>query len=168
MNSIDIIIIVIILFCIIRGFFRGFIKEISSIAGIFIGFYGAYSYYNILSSYLEIWITNYIYRNFISFLIIFCVLLIAVNFIGILIRYFSKLMLLGWIGRLCGMCLGALKGLIIISMLFFIITIFFPKGIKIVAQSWSYPYVISFSKIISPIITKNIKQEWQGKLKSLK
>ena len=168
MNSIDIIIIVIILFCITRGFFRGFIKEISSIVGILIGFYGAYSYYNILSSYLEIWITNHIYRNLFSFFIIFCVLIITVNLISILIRYFSKIMLIGWIGRLCGMCFGALRGVVIISIFFIVITTFFPKGIKIVAQSWSYPHVINFSKIISTIITKDMGKELQIKLKNIK
>ena len=44
MNYLDIIIVVILSYCVIRGVFRGLIKELSSIIGVFGGFYAAYTY----------------------------------------------------------------------------------------------------------------------------
>jgi len=41
MNALDVVIAVIVGFCLIRGIFRGLIKELSSIIGVFAGFYFA-------------------------------------------------------------------------------------------------------------------------------
>ena len=48
MNPFDMVIVVILSFCLIRGFFRGLIKELASIVGVLGGFYAAYTYYPIL------------------------------------------------------------------------------------------------------------------------
>ncbi|MBW2037413.1 MAG: CvpA family protein, partial [Deltaproteobacteria bacterium] len=58
MNVIDIIITVIGAFCFIRGIFRGILKEITSIIGVFVGFYAAYTYYPLLAKVLSQLITN--------------------------------------------------------------------------------------------------------------
>jgi len=56
MNIFDIVIIITIAFCLIRGLFKGLIGEISGIIGVVAGFYGAYTYYPILAPYAEPWI----------------------------------------------------------------------------------------------------------------
>ncbi|MBW2176094.1 MAG: CvpA family protein, partial [Deltaproteobacteria bacterium] len=43
MTILDVLMIVIVGFCLIRGVFRGLIKEISSIIGVFAGYYAAYT-----------------------------------------------------------------------------------------------------------------------------
>ena len=45
MNPFDMLIIVVLAFSVIRGIFRGLVKELSSIVGVMAGFYAAYSYY---------------------------------------------------------------------------------------------------------------------------
>ncbi|MCP3873660.1 MAG: CvpA family protein, partial [Desulfobacteraceae bacterium] len=67
MNVFDIAIIVIISFCLIRGLFKGLIGEISGIVGVVAGFYGAYTYYPMVTAYGEKWIENPAFRNLIAF-----------------------------------------------------------------------------------------------------
>ena len=81
MNTFDIAIIVIFGFCMIRGFFRGLIKELSSIIGVLGGFYAAYTYYMQVAIPLSGWIQNDSYRNILSFLIIFAETTALVPFI---------------------------------------------------------------------------------------
>ncbi|MBW1983457.1 MAG: CvpA family protein, partial [Deltaproteobacteria bacterium] len=45
MNTFDIIIAAIFGYCLVRGLFRGLIKELASIIGVLSGFYAAYTYY---------------------------------------------------------------------------------------------------------------------------
>ena len=72
MNPFDMLAIVILAFCVIRGVFRGLVKELSSVVGVLAGFYAAYTYYMQVSTFLSRWMTNTAYVNILSFLIIFC------------------------------------------------------------------------------------------------
>ena len=63
MNLFDIVILVIIGFCLIRGGFRGLIKEVAAIVGVLGGFYGAYRYYQILGGILSKWISTDAYSG---------------------------------------------------------------------------------------------------------
>ena len=85
MNLLDIVMIIILCFCLIRGGFRGLIKELSSIMGVFLGFYGAYTYYPVVAKWLSRWISNEGYGNILSFLIIFCVVFLLISILGIII-----------------------------------------------------------------------------------
>jgi uncharacterized membrane protein required for colicin V production len=70
MNPFDILILVILGYCAVRGLFRGLVKEVSSIIGVLGGFYAAYSYYALLANLLTRLISDTAYRNILSFLII--------------------------------------------------------------------------------------------------
>ena len=91
MNAFDIAAIVIIAFCLIRGLFKGLIGEISGIIGIVAGFYGAYTYYPMITVHAEKWIQSPGIRNMAAFFILFCIILIIVSLISILIRKFLNL-----------------------------------------------------------------------------
>jgi len=81
MNLFDIVILVIIGFCLIRGGFRGLIKEVAAIVGVLGGFYGAYRYYQILGGILSKWISTDAYSNIVSFLIIFCTVFLIITIV---------------------------------------------------------------------------------------
>ena len=92
MNYLDIIIVVILCYCVIRGVFRGLIKELSSIIGVFSGFYAAYTYYTVVAKPLSEWISNPGYLNIMSFMVIFCVVFLVISILGVIINY-----LLNWL-----------------------------------------------------------------------
>ncbi len=91
MNSLDILISVIVGFCLVRGIFRGIIKEITSIVGVFVGFYAAYTYYPIVADHLSFLITNKSHLNIVSFFITFSILFLIVGFVGIVFKYLLKI-----------------------------------------------------------------------------
>ena len=111
MNPFDIFIIIVLSYSIIRGLFRGLVKEASSIIGVLGGFYAAYSYYPMVAKLFSGLTINASYLNILSFLIIFCSVLIIISILGIVIKYLLNVAFLGWVDRICGVGFGLIKGI---------------------------------------------------------
>ena len=109
MNPFDILIIVVLGYSLVRGLFRGLVKEVSSIIGVLGGFYAAYTYYKVLAGLLAGLIHDTSYLNILSFLIIFCGVLIVVGVLGVVIKYLLNIAFLGWVDRIGGVIFGVLK-----------------------------------------------------------
>ena len=168
MNPFDILIIIIIAYSLIRGLFRGLVKEVSSIIGVLGGFYAAYSYYPMVAKLLAGLIVNSSYLNILSFLIIFCSVLILISILGIVIKYLLNVAFLGWIDRACGLGFGLIKGLLIITVLFIILTTFLPKGAPLIKKSILAPHVIWISEKMVNVVPKEMKKDFFGKLDEFK
>ena len=168
MNPLDMAIIVIIAFCLIRGIFRGLIKEIASIVGVFAGFYAAYSYYGIIAKPLSKWITNIPYLNILSFLIIFSVIFIIISIIGVIIKYLLNIAFLGWLDRIGGAGCGIIMGLLIVAVILIALTTFLPKGTPVIKNSLLSPHVTKVSEKMVKIVSKDMKQQFEEKIKELK
>jgi len=167
MNIFDIVIIIIIAFCLIRGLFKGLIGEISGIIGVVAGFYGAYTYYPILAPYAEPWIGSAAIRNLLAFFLLFCAILILVSLMALLIHKLLKLIFLGWVDRTFGLVFGAVKGVLLVSVLFIMITTFFPKHSSILADSKFSPYVGAVSKTLTVFVSKNNRKDFLKKLEGI-
>ena len=168
MNPFDIFIIIVLGYSIIRGLFRGLVKEASSIIGVLGGFYGAYSYYPSVAKLLSGLIINTSYLNILSFLIIFCTVLITISILGVVIKYLLNVAFLGWVDRICGVGFGLVKGLLIVTVLFIILTTFLPKGAPIIKQSVLAPHVIWLSEKMVNLVSKEMKKDFFGKLDEFK
>jgi len=167
MNAFDIAIIVIVAFCSIRGLFRGLIGEISGIIGVVAGFYGAYTYYLLITPFAEPWIQNTGIRNLVAFFFLFCVILIFVSLVSVLIRKFLNLVFLGWVDRTFGLVFGAAKGLLIVSVFFIMITTFLPKGSGILTDSTLSFHVAKVSKTMTLFVPKNTKGDFLKHLEGI-
>jgi len=168
MNPFDIFIIIIIGYSLIRGLFRGLIKEVSSILGVLGGFYAAYSYYPMVAKLLAGLIINPSYLNILSFLIIFCSVLIIISILGIVIKYLLNVAFLGWIDRACGLAFGLIKGVLIVTVLFIILTTFLPRGAPLIKKSILAPHVIWISEKMINVVPKEMKKDFFGKLDEFK
>ena len=168
MNTLDIIIICILGYCLIRGIFRGLIKELSSIIGVLAGFYAAYTYYLPVSGMLIQWMTNPAYRNILAFMIIFCGILLIVGILGVIIKYILKIASAGWIDRLLGTVFAVVKGVLISSVLLVILTAFLPKGASIVKKSVLAPHVIQISEKMARMAPDGLKKQFYTKFEDLK
>jgi len=168
MNPFDIFIIVIVGYCLVRGLFRGLVKEVSSIIGVLGGFYAAYLYYPLAAKWLNRLISDPAYLKILSFLIIFCTVLIIINVLGIIIKYLLNIAFLGWVDRIFGIAFGVLKAVLIVSVLFIILTAFLPKGAPIIKNSLLAPYVIWVSENMAKVISKDMKEDFSEKLEELK
>jgi membrane protein required for colicin V production len=168
MNPFDILILVILGYSLIRGLFRGLVKEISSLIGVFGGFYAAYTYYKFLANLLSGLIQDISYLNILSFLIIFCSVLIVVSVLGIIIKYLLNIAFLGWVDRVGGVVFGLAKGILIVSILFISLTAFLPQGSAFVKNSVMAPHVSWVSEKMAKVISQEMKQDFMSKLGELK
>ena len=168
MNPFDIFIIIVVGYSLIRGLFRGLVKEVSSIIGVLGGFYAAYSYYPTVAKLLSGLIINPSYLNILSFLIIFCSILIVISILGVVIKYLMNVAFLGWVDRACGLGFGLIKGLLIVTVLFIILTTFLPKGAPLIKKSVLAPHVIWISEKMVNLVPKEMKKDFFGKLDEFK
>jgi len=168
MNPFDIIIIVILGYGLVRGLFRGLVKEVSSIIGVLGGFYAAFTYYPKLSKLLSGLISDTAYLNILSFLIIFCVVLIVVGVLSIIIKYLMNISFLGWVDRIGGLIFGAIKSILIVSILFIILTAFLPKGAPIIKESVLSPHVMIFAEKMAKVVSTDMKRNFSNKIREMK
>jgi len=167
MNAFDIAVIVIVSFCLIRGGFKGLIGEVSGTIGVVAGFYGAYTYYPLVTPYAEKWIENSGIRNLIAFFLLFCAILIIVSFISALIRKFLKLVFLGWVDRIVGIVFGGAKGILIVSVLFIMMTTFLPKSSTVFKGSKFSPHVAKVSKAMTMFVSKNTRKDFLKQIEGI-
>ncbi|MBF0111823.1 MAG: CvpA family protein [Desulfamplus sp.] len=173
-NSFDIFIIIVISFGLLRGFFRGFIKEISSIVGVIAGFYGAYTYYKLVAVHLNSLLTDWgyaewtAYGNIASFFLIFFAILLFTTLIANIIRYLLKIVFLKWVDRLFGLLFGATKGILVVSVVFTVLTTFLPNQPEFITKSTLTPYVVHISEMATLFISKDLKGEFKVKIERMK
>jgi len=168
MNAFDIFVVIILSYCVIRGVFRGLVKELSAIVGVLGGFYAAYTYYTYIARFLSRWISNTGYQNILGFLILFCSVIIVVNILGMTIKYLLNIAFLGWVDRICGAGFGAIKGILIVSVILIALTTFLPKGAPVIKNSLLAPHVMIISQSMAKVVPKDMKRQFNSKIKELK
>ena len=119
-TPVDILILIILLFFTINGARKGFIKEISRILGIVSGLILANQITPWLKPLLSPWISYEPALHVVSYFIIFICIVFIIGIIASVLQKFFELMLLGWLNRLLGTLLGLVKGLLIVSLVIFI------------------------------------------------
>ena len=117
---------------------------------------------------LSRWIPNTGYLNILSFLIIFCVVFLIISILGVIINYLLKLALLGWLDRFSGALFGALKGLLIVSVLLIVLTAFLPKGSPVIKDSLLSPHITLISEKMAKVVSKDMRHAFKAKIAELK
>ena len=152
----------------IRGIFRGLIREISSIVGVLGGFYAAYSYYPFVADLISPWISSPAYLNILSYLLLFSAVVIVVNVLAVVIKYLLNIAYLGWVDRICGALFGILKAALVVCVLFIALTAFLPKGAAMIKNSTLSPHVATVSEVMAKVVSKDMKQKFMTKIKDFK
>ncbi|MDJ0986206.1 MAG: CvpA family protein [Desulfobacterales bacterium] len=168
MSPFDVFIILIMGYSIVRGLFRGLVKEVSSIIGVLGGFYAAYSYFPMVAKLLSGIIQEESYLNILSFMIIFCGILLLISILGVVIKYLLNIAFLGWIDRICGVGFGLIKGVLIITVIFIILTTFLSKGTPLIKKSILAPHVIWISEQMVGLVSDDMKNDFFAKLDEFK
>ncbi|WP_321494572.1 CvpA family protein [uncultured Desulfobacter sp.] len=168
MNFFDLCVLIIVGFCLVRGGFKGLVREICGIVGVVAGFYGANTYYPRLIPYIDSWISSPQIQKLVCFFLLFCLILIAVGLVGTLIRKLMKIVFLGWVDRTFGVIFGAAKGLLVTTVIFILITSFVPNGSDYMATSRTAPYLARGADALTLFISQNIKMDFSKELEGLK
>jgi membrane protein required for colicin V production len=168
MNPFDIALVMLLAYGLVRGIFRGLVKEVSSIVGVLAGYYAAYSYYSLVAGQLARWLDSQAYLNILSFLIIFISVFLLVTILGTVIKYLMKVAFLGWLDRICGAGFGLVKGILIGCVLFILLTAFLPKGSPLIQDSVLAPHLAGVSESMAKIVTSEMKLKFRNNIKELK
>ena len=108
MNTLDIIILIPLLWAAFKGFKNGLVKEIFSLIALILGIYITYSF----SDYVAMKLPNLPAIGIIAFIITFVSVVIAIHFVGILFEKIVKIMVPNFVNRLAGICFGVIKVLL--------------------------------------------------------
>lgn len=157
MNPLDLIVCAFLTICLIRGFFRGLVKEVASVVGIVGGLYAAYTYYPLLAKSLSKWIPNPSHHNLVGFFILFGAVAIIIGILGEIIKHLLRITSMGWIDRTCGAGIGMVKGVFLVTIVFLIVGAFLPPGNGVMRQSRLSPYMNQLSGIMARFIPQELQ-----------
>ena len=160
-GALDIIILVIIAASAVWGIFKGFVRQIVSIAALLLGVWCAFKFTAYLSAQAKELLSLSIAQNtlhIIMFVVIFILVMILAHFIGKGIEGIVKLSMLGWLNRLLGFLFGALKATIILSIAVYLIN-YINNMLHIIPQdifssSRGYAFLEHFHRNIFPFLEK--------------
>ncbi|MCB9493833.1 MAG: CvpA family protein [Desulfobacteraceae bacterium] len=157
MNGLDIAILCILGFTLVRGIMTGLVQSVSGLIGAVAGFYAAYFYYPALADFLKKWVEPGSALNIASFFVIFCAVVIVVTLIGRMLKWIMKIVFLGWVDRLGGGLIGLLKGCIVVSALVIVLTTFLPPKSPVLKNSTILPYVSEVSELMMELVPSDFK-----------
>ena len=120
MNSVDIIVLAVLAFGALSGFVQGFVVELASILGAFVGLFVARLEYTVVRNLLETVLPKSSWVTAISYLIVFLVVWMAIVAIARKVRTVIRLFLLGWADRIGGALLGLLPGALLVELLLYL------------------------------------------------
>ncbi len=121
MSTIDIVIAVILLFGLVKGFIKGLFIEITSLVGLVLGVYGAIHFSYFLSDILKSrvsWDVSMI--QIVAFAGTFLIILLALVFLGKILTKIAETAALGFFNKILGAIFGILKYALILSIVFLV------------------------------------------------
>ncbi len=121
MSTIDIVIAVILLFGLVKGYMKGLFIEITSLVGLVLGVYGALHFSYFLSDILKdnvSWDESMI--QIVAFAGTFIIILLALVFLGKALTKIAETIFLGFFNKILGAVFGVLKYALILSIVFLI------------------------------------------------
>lgn len=118
MNTLDIIILVILLPFLVQGIRKGFISQLTALLSIILGIWMAFKFSSLVVEWMkpQLHLSDQVLKV-ISFIIILIVVVLVLYLVGKLLEKMLKLVMLGWMDKLLGVILSLLKGLVVIGLL---------------------------------------------------
>ncbi len=122
-NYLDIIISVLLLYGMVKGYSNGIIKEITNIISVFLAIYIGIHFSELIHPHINSYVINDYTKAIplLAFLFVFIIILIIIKSIGELINRLTRLLALGLISRLLGAVFGILKLLVICCFLLLLV-----------------------------------------------
>lgn len=109
MHSFDALFGLITLVLVVLGLYRGFIDEVMRLVAVVAGFICGIFFYRHLASRLSFLSLSPRVACIVSFLVIFIACIVAIVLFGKILKKIINITMLGWLDRLCGACVGAIK-----------------------------------------------------------
>ncbi len=118
MNYLDLIFLIPLLFALYRGFKKGMIHMIGSLAALLLGIFGAIKLRPVFASLLDsLFDISPDYMNVIAFSVAFVFIVVVVHLVAFVVEKLVKAVALSFVNRLLGMGFGLLVTAFVISMI---------------------------------------------------
>lgn len=125
MGILDIIFVIPIVWLAYKGFTKGLVIELSTLAALFIGIYASLHFSHITANFLsENFNLNQKYLGILSFIITFILVVIGLNIIGKLLEKIIDLVALSFLNKSLGGFFGVLKAAVLLSFIIYFINKF--------------------------------------------
>jgi membrane protein required for colicin V production len=167
MNGLDIALAVILFFFFLRGIFRGFIKEVVSIAGLVGGFLLGTAYYPAVADAIKPFIQSPAYRQTIGFVAIFLVASFLISLLGLILDKLIKLTISNVGNSLMGAVLALAKGVVLCAVILLAVTAFIREDTSFFQKSAAWPYFKPITESINHYIPEDLQKALKEETKQL-
>ena len=157
MNFLDLLISVFVIVFIILGYRKGFIISLATFAALILGVYLAVHFSNFMDKFLlENFKPSRSWLPILSFTITFLLVVIGVLLIAKLMEKIVDVIGMSFLNHLCGAILGFVKGVILCSIILFIITSFDPKEKGITREDKKQSLIYRHVTTVFPTLMKTL------------
>ncbi len=140
MPLLDIVFCVAVLFSVIAGLFKGFVREILSLFFFGLAVYLSFSFYEVAGEYLTRYISKANVAAFVAFFIIFVFVIISGSIVTWLVQKFTVIGPLKSANRLLGALFGLIRGVLVAGIILYLMVVF-KIGTEEIGKSKTVPYV---------------------------
>jgi membrane protein required for colicin V production len=161
MNILDMLIIGTMIFFIVRGIWRGFFREIGSLAGIVLGIWLGNRLEPRITLFLKSYMPSVHFLPLVSFALVFFLVLVVCNLFGWGLKTILNKAFLGWADRGLGAGLAVLKGVILTYLVIVLITFFAPAKTPLIVRSRLAPLVISSYQSMAGFVSRETSARWK-------
>jgi len=167
MNWIDLLSVVVLVVFLIAGLVKGLIREIMTLAGVFISFFAALHLAGIAAPWVEKWVVMPPrLALFVGFLLVFVGLLIVFHILGYVVYKVVRATPLTFLDRLAGGIFGLCKGSLIIFLVLLVVSIL-PFRAPATSQLRS-SYAFKTAQWAAPVFAKYLRAAAPALLRALR
>jgi membrane protein required for colicin V production len=158
MNYLDLIIAVPVVLLAISGFRNGFIKEAASLVALILGIYLAVYFSDFVAEWLkETFAMDHRWVFIVAFLLVFIGVVVIVSLIGKLLSKLISMIALGIINRMAGLFFGAMKGIVIMSLLILFLNMIDSKSQLLSKELKEKSMLYSPVEWVAPFLLQNLE-----------
>jgi membrane protein required for colicin V production len=157
MNALDIALAVVLSYFLLRGLFRGLVKEVVGILGLFIAFWVASAYWQLGALQLTPVTDKDSYRGVLSFVIIYLVVYFLVGLLSVFVDKIVKLTLSSLVSSIFGAFLGLVKGVALSVIILTTVTAFLFTADDFFQGSMAWTYMEPLTQEVKAWLPEKIE-----------
>lgn len=164
----DFVIIGVLLLFTIRGFWVGFLRQVTTLVALLLGYVIAGQYHDKLFPFLREVTENPHAVFWSSYVIVFAVTYILIMLIGKVLAKVVELTIAGWFDKLLGGALGAVKAMLIIVLLNMLLTGIIAPENKMLRDCYFAPYLQQGTEILQSFIKdENVRKSFSPRMPAI-
>ncbi|MGE5647261.1 MAG: CvpA family protein [Acidobacteriota bacterium] len=168
-NWLDVVLALILAASIVRGLVKGLARTGIGLASVVVGVLCGLWFYGVVGGQMRDYISSRPLANLAGFLVIFTFVVVLGWLLGMLLERLLKLVHLSWLNRLLGGAFGAVRGVLLCTVIVFVLMAFAIKPPpRAVAESRLAPYVMGAARVMAYAAPHDVRASFHGSYDKLK